>query len=272
MENKLDFIDGEAPVEPDAAPVLEPTPETEAQAEAVARDERGRFAARQDAGGQQPEVELPVPDQQPPAETAPQTVSYEEFEKLQAQLAGVTAALTATRQQNRQRQTPQPLPPAPDIYEAPHEFQEWADQAAQQAYQTGRQPLLQLSQQLVEEKYGAEEVEKAWNWAVRQADFDPALNNAFMASHHPFETVMEAYQRQQALEAFRDPAIRQQILALARGEPAPGMARHQAPAASAAPPITPPTRSLASAPSAGGLKPGEQPVGPGVSYGAVFKG
>lgn len=258
MDN-LDFLDGQAPAEPTAAVQPAEPAVSDAPAEPTegpARGPDGKFVSKQ--ADPAPEAVTPEPQApaSPPEAAQPQpTPADDRLAQMEAQIQGLNRALAEARQKNRQ-----PPEPAPDPFE---------DFEAYQAWQQGQvaQERAEWSRQLAEVKYGAETVSKAQEWAAQRFDADPIFAQQTLASRDPFGFAIEQYQRDQALGLLSDPATREKFMAFLNGQAAPAAA----PVAALAETPTPP-RSLASAPSAGGIKPGEQPVGPGVAFDSLFEG
>jgi hypothetical protein len=88
----------------------------------------------------------------------------------------------------------------------------------------------------------------------------------------PFGFALEEYNRDQALVLLSDPKLLEQFRAFQSGQAPLAAPQASQPAVAPASPQSPtPPRSMASAPNAGGTKPGEQPVGPSVAFDSVFK-
>jgi hypothetical protein len=253
----LDFLDAQSG-EPDETPVVQPEAIEPGQPEGPARGPDGKFIAREAA---EPD---PEPQPAPEMQAAPQP----EPQAPQVPPGYVPVSVVQElRQEIRQmRQAPQAAPQVPDRYEDPEGYENWREQQIEERLLNQK---LDTSERFARKEYGADTVEKARDWALQKFQADPLYQRRIMSDADPYEAVVQDWKREQVLSSMKDGDL-DAFLAWKAGQASPQA--HQAPAASAAPPITPPTRSLASAPSAGGLKPGEQPVGPGVSYGAVFKG
>lgn len=270
MDNVLDFLNGDSPVEPAAAePTPAPEPESPIEAaeppqEGVVRDEKGRFAPKAEAQpAPEPEPE-PAADPEPTPPPAPQAAPEPDprLLQLEAQVQGLNKALTEARQQKRQPE------PAPNPYEDFEAYQEW-----EQSQRAGERAS--WSEKLAVAVHGSETVEKVKEWAASRAEADPIFRQQTWSSPDPYGFAVEEYQRHEALQMLADPGLRAKFQAFLNGaaEPQPNVAT-PAPAvaapAPAPPPIAPPTppRSIASAPSAGG--PAAIPTGPGHAFGGVF--
>lgn len=255
--SNLDFLEGETPNE-SATPVeqvaetpTEPTP-------GPVRGPDGKFAKAETPVDVTPAPEPaapPPPTPEPRAEPGhiPITALLEERDKRKALEARIAAF-------EAQQQQPQP----PDRYEDPDGYEAWREQQIESRLYSQR---LTFSRQIAELRHTPELVAQAHEWAYAKAEADPLFNAKAQQAPDPYEFAVTEFKRDQVLSRF-EPSDYDQYLAWKASQGAP-----QAPqAALAAPPQSPiPPRSLASAPAAGGLKPGEQPVGPGVAFDAVFK-
>lgn len=258
MDN-LDFLDGETPVEPTAAPTpAETPPETVAPepTEGPQRGPDGKFISKaaepaQAASTPEPETPAVTPEAAPQAPVAPE--GYVPVGALQA----LRDEMKQLKQQARQ-----PPPPAPDPYEDFEAYQAWSENQI-------TMERANWSRQLAEAKYGAEIVTQAQQWAAERFDTDPIFAQQSRSSPDPFGFAIDQYQRDQALTLLADPQNRDKFMAFLSGQAAAPTA---APMATVTPSQAPtPPRSLASASSAGGIKPGETPVGPGVAFDSIFK-
>lgn len=112
-----------------------------------------------------------------------------------------------------------------------------------------RQQTMQFSRTLAEDKYGADAVQTAHDWAFERCNNDPAFNLAVANSPHPFKFIVDEHRRAQSLQELGnvDP---DQIKAFKQWQQAQSQLSTQA-AAPATTPTTPP-RSIASEASAGG--------------------
>lgn len=125
---------------------------------------------------------------------------------------------------------------------------------------------LDISEDLAREKHGDEVVDQVIAWAQSQFQNRPGFYAEVMSHRNPYGHVIQQYQRDQMVsqltpDDFAAFQAWKQTRAQAPAQPA---------AAPAAPSTPTPPRSIASAPNAGGTKPGEQPVGPGVAFDSIF--
>ncbi|CAB4137573.1 hypothetical protein UFOVP319_44 [uncultured Caudovirales phage] len=117
-----------------------------------------------------------------------------------------------------------------------------------------RQQAMQFSQMQAEEKFGAETVQTAFDWAYERCNTDPAFNLAVAQSPHPYKFIVEEHRRNLSLQELGsiDP---EQVRQFKQWQAAQQQLTPQpAPAVSVAPAATPP-RSIASQTSAGEAKP-----------------
>lgn len=247
MDN-LEFLDGEP--SDDAV-----RPETGA-----ARDEQGRFAPKEtepaeSAAKAEPEPPVaepapePTPDPaSPPPGHVPLSVVLDEREKRRE----AEARLKRIEEQQR-RAEPVDLPPE------------------QQHAQRLETIHLNMSERFARKEHGDEVVDKARDAALERFQTDPLYYQQVMSQPDPYEFVVREYKQSQALSALNDPNKLDAFLKWQAAQASAPLA--PAPQAQAAPQQSnaPPPRSLASQPSAGGTKPGSQPVGEGVAFESVFK-
>jgi hypothetical protein len=260
--DKLDFLDGDTPVEPTAAattPEAAPTPEPSPEAAGQPRGPDGKFAPKAEAA---PAAQA---EPQAPALT-PEALATPAAESVRAPDGYVpVAALQAEREKAnayKRQLEQQPPPPAPDPYEDFEAYQAW--QSSQVVTER-----TQWSKQLAEAKHGADLVTQAQQWAFERFDTDPAFAQAAASSRDPYGFAIAEFQRHQALSLLSDPSNLAKFQAFLTGQgPAPAAAPAVVPASPQSP--TPP-RSLASVPNAGGAQPGAVPTGPGAAFDAVFK-
>lgn len=189
----------------------------------------------------QPElVEEPAPET--PAEPKPEpgyvpiSAIMDERDKRQAaerELARIRAA-----------QVQQVAPaPVPDVFDDPQGFI--------QHQEMGRyQDRLYFSEQLATVKHGAETVQAAKEWGIEKCASDPLFNQKLLSSQDPVGMAVQEYQREQIASQVSPDAFKE----FQAWKAAQASLATQTPAASAAPTtrVIPP-RSLASAPSAGGI-------------------
>lgn len=259
MDN-LDFLDGETPEQTAAPePVAVETPAAPVT-DGPARGPDGKFAPKATVEAatapEAPQAPAITPDagyqpQAPAAQTPPD--GFVPIGVVQAMREELNALKRAPQQ---------PQQPAPDPYE---------DFEAYQEYQENQQALerVEWSRRLAETRYDAETVNNAQQWAAGQFDADPAFRQRAMSSRDPYGFAIEEYQRDQALKLLSDPRLLEQFRSWQSGN-APMPLAAPAGQVVAPPQSSTPPRSLASAPSAGGSKPGETPVGPGDAFASIF--
>lgn len=230
--DKLDFVGGaEAPIEDVQPEVVE----TQAEPQTEATSEPSPLVP-------------PVIDHKPEPGFVPITVVMDERDKrrnLEAELAAL-----------KQQQVPAPIP---DVFEDPQGF------AAHQA-NIALNVKLDLSEDTAREKYGDEAVDQARDWAIQQFQSRPGFKEQVLSQRNPYRFVVEQYQREQiASNVTADDYAQFQAWKAAQAE-----LSQQPQAAQAATPSqpSPPPRSIASAPSAGGVQ--HQPSGPGQAYDGLF--
>lgn len=261
MDN-LDFLDGQTP-EPADTPAVqaEPTPETAPGAQqGPLRGPDGKFAPKDAAAPQG--ASAPAPEQAPhqaaPAAAPEGYVPLAAFMQLRDEMRDIKRQVAPPPPQY------EPVAP-PDPYEDPEGFAAYNSAQVQQATYGVN---LQWSRRIAEIQHGPEVTGQAFDWGVARCDADPFFNQKVASSQDPVGFVVAEWKREQLLSKVADPADIDAFLAWKAGQ-APAAPLAAAPAAFQQSP-TPPPRSLAAAPNAGGTKPGEQPVGPGVAFGSVF--
>lgn len=260
MDN-LDFLDGETPEQtaaPEAAPEAVAAESAAPSQDGPLRGPDGKFAPKAPveaapAAEAAPQAPAPPPEagQQAPvtAQTAPPE-GYVPISVVQAMREELNAL---------KRQPTPPAQPAPDPYEDFEAYRE--HQENQRAFERA-----EWSRQIAELKHTPEVVAKAQEWAAQRFDQDPAFRQRALSTADPYSFAIDEYQRDEALRTLTDPKVLEQFRAWQSG------AVSMSPGAPVAPPPQQPTppRSLASLPNAGGGKPGESPVGPGVAFDAIF--
>lgn len=252
--SNLDFLEGETPQEPVA-----PVEAVEAHPEPTSgpiRGPDGKFASAQAPSEAPPAPEpaaiMQQPEQRPEPGHIPITALLEERDKRKALEARVAAF-----------EAQQPQPQSPDRYEDPEGYEAWREQQVEARLETQR---LDMSERFARKEHGAELVDQAKAWALNRFSQDPLFHQQVLASPDPYEFAVTEFKRDQVLSQFQ-PSDYDQFLAWKASNGA-GQVQPVAPVAIPQSPLPP--RSLASAPAAGSLKPGEQPVGPGVAFDAVF--
>jgi hypothetical protein len=168
--------------------------------------------------------------------------------------------------QELQRQ--QTAPKAPDPDEDPDAFNAYRIDQAQTAVLNAR---LDMSEELAREKHGNETVDAARDWALSRFQNNPAFRDEVLAQRNPWGYAVQQFQRHSALDKLGDATDIDAFLAWKAAQ-ASGVSTTQPAASVATPEPAPiPSRSLATAPSAGGggAAPVE-PTGPGVGYASLF--
>ena len=259
---ELDFLDGgDEPAEDTAAPVVEP--------DGPVRGPDGKFVSANPEPALEALVAVePAPEPAPPVTVAPEPVQpghvplsamLEERDKRKA----VEERLRAYEAQQQQW--------TPDPYEDPEGFARFQQQQTQSLTLNVK---LDLSEDMARDRHGDEAVDAARDWALSRFAQSPTFQNEVLSKRNPYEYVVQQFKREQLfsnvssdeLEQFR--AWKANANPLTQASPAP----QPVAAVLAAPPqFVAPPRSLASAPAAGSPRPGEQPVGPGVAFDAVFR-
>lgn len=158
-------------------------------------------------------------------------------------------AAEAELTQLRAQQAPQQVQ-MPDPYEDPEGFARVQEQRVQSAILN---QTLNTSERFARKEYGVETVEAAKAWALQRYASDPFYHQQVLSDADPYERVVRDY-RQEQLFAKVQPSDFDAFLAwkAAQGQ----LQQQQQQAAPAAPPNPAsaiPPRSLASAPSAGGV-------------------
>lgn len=265
MDDKLDFLDGPEPAEPPTADLTNAEPTPDPSLDGQPRGPDGKFVAKDGA----PAAEPPPPAEPVQAEAPPPAPAPAQPEAPAAPPPGFVPVSVVQELRNEIRSLKQQPPPQPQY--APQDFE--PEELTPEAYvqQQALNTRLDLSEELARDKFGDETVDQARDWALQKYQSNPAFKAEVLSQRNPYRYVVEAFkadQRAAKLNDLADDDIEQFLAWKAqRAAPAP-----QPAAAPAAPPPqpTPPPRSLASAPNAGGAKPGEQPVGPGVAFDSLF--
>lgn len=252
MSDNLDFLDGDAPAEP-----------------TVVRDEKGRFAASSQPEPATPEptpepvAAQPEPEPQPEAQPAPPVQAQPEPQKPPPGYVPLSALKELREEIKALKAVPrEPPPPPPDRYEDPDGYEAYQHSQISNAMLNQN---LNYSERFARKEHGQETVDQAREWALARFEQDPLYQQAVLTDPDPYEKVVSDWRRDQVFTQLGDGDLAA-FLAWKNGQ------AQQAPAAqpAAVPPTPTPPRSLASAPAAGGGKPGEQPVGPGVAFDSIF--
>jgi hypothetical protein len=141
------------------------------------------------------------------------------------------------------------------------------------------QDNLRYSRKFAERQHGKELIDQVHQWAYDRAARDPYFNAEMAAHDDPYEAAVQAYNREQVLQAVTPSdldAFRawKAAQAQAAGEPRPesGAAPHsQTPAPVGLTAPKPPPRSLAEASGTGALGNPAVNVGEGVAFASLFQ-
>jgi len=264
--DKLDFLGAEAPdgeVAPEAqatAPAEVVAEETAEQKESRARDEHGRFKAKEEAPAPTPEAKAPVATEPSPPAEQPANAAPEGYVPLAALLAERDKWKALEAQIPKPQAAPPPvIGPAPDVFADPEGFQAWNDQRIVNA-------TLNISEVMAREKYGEELVDAAKSWATEQFQTRPGFAQEVLSKPHPYGFAVQQYQMNQSVSQLGgDP---ERIKAFLAWEQAQSAQQGAAPAVPPPPQERPP-KSIANAPSAGGTQ--HIAVGPGVAFDDTIK-
>ena len=259
MDN-LDFLP-DAPAVEDVQPAQETVeaPPQEAKAEQP-RDPSGKFAPKQPETVEPPAAAQPEPQPEPaqqPVKEDPIMVPLAALHETRDKVKALEAALAQFQQPQRQ---PQPVE-VPDPELDPVGFAQFQDN---QRYTDH----LFFSERLAVIQHGQETFEKAKQWGLARCDADPYFNAQVRSSQDPYSIVMAEYQRDQIATQVTPSDFEQfQAWKAAQGQLA--QTQQQPAAQPAVPETTALPRSIATAPSAGGVQ--TIAVGPGVAFDEVIK-
>lgn len=271
MDNPLDFLAGESPVEPtpvgetptpapDSAPaVVEAVEGAAAPVEAPegpARGPDGKFIAATETQSAAP---APIaPPATPEAGHVPIAAVLDEREKRQKaerENEDLRAQLSA---QNPQAEQPQ-----------------IDEEVQRQIYLNTLNTRLDISEDIAREKHGDELIDKVKTWAQEKMAQSPELTQAILSNRNPYQKAVQEYERDQLVSTLTPDVLAQfKEWQAAQANPKPPEVQTADPAPLAAPtaapiiPAPPPPRSIAAAPSAGGTQ--HVPTGPGQGYDALF--
>lgn len=239
--NEEDFFAGLAPAEAEAAPIDQVQPTIEAPIETVV----------------QPVIETPAapvevrPESKPEPGHVPITALLDEREKrkeLERQLASL-------REQ-------QPAPTMPDPLQDPHAY---SQQMQQQLRQLTLDARLDMSETAARRHFGADVTDAAKAWALGKFGSNPAFQAEVLGQPDPYGYAVEAFNRDQiASQVTPDAFAEFQAWKSAQAQIAAApVATPQLAAA------TPTPRSIASAPSSGGMT--SQPISTEEMFAAAIK-
>lgn len=224
----------------------------------------------------------PAPDPAPVADTAPEPLPAPAAEpapiaEAKPEVPQGQVPITALLDEREKRkelerqlqefQRQQTAPKAPDPDEDPEAFNRFQIDQANVAVLNAR---LDMSEELAREKHGEETVDAARDWALQQFQTKPAFRDEVLSQRNPWGYAVKQFQRHQAMDKLGDPSDVDAFLAWKTAQ-ATGVSTTQPAAPAATPEPAPiPSRSLASAPSAGGGAAPVEPTGPGVGYASLF--
>ncbi|HEY5106593.1 MAG TPA: hypothetical protein VII73_07455 [Caulobacteraceae bacterium] len=264
MDNPLEFVgkpEADDAAVADDAPAQTPQDATAETTSERPRDASGRFAsAAPPEAASEPETPAAPPPAPPPAADprlreeghVPISAMLDEREKRQA-LEKELAAYKA----NQSRQEPSRQP-------------QIADPAVEQRLYVQN---LEFSRRWATKEYGADTVTKAYEWANARCEptspaFDPIFNQQIATSKDPYETVVQAWKREQLLAKVSPDDLDEYTAWKA----AKAQAGRVQPSTQQQTPQPPPPRSLANAPGSGGAGRPHVPVGDGEAFNSLFKG
>lgn len=189
-------------------------------------------------------VSQPVAEQQPEAKPEPQHAPISALLDERDKRKAAEAELQRYRAQEAQQQAPQ----APDMFEDPEGYRAHQEQiVTAQALST----KLDISEELARDKFGDELVDQARDWALQKFTARPGFQQEVFGQRNPYRYVVEQFQRDQmASQVSPDDFAQFQAWKAAQTEL---QASQPQPAAPTPSPRAVPPRSLASAPSAGGV-------------------
>lgn len=248
MDN-LEFLEGpEGPID-DAQPQeaqteatpetveaeAEPTEETSEQRATRERDERGRFKAK--------EADEPV------------MVPLKALHETRDQVQQLKAELDRLRQPAQQPQASQ----VPDIFEDPEGFVAYQNA---QLHTATLNTTLNISEEMTRAAVGQETVNEAQQWGEQVFAQNPSLYQQFLQQRNPYGFLVEQYKRATTFAKLGDdPSQIEAFLAWKQASQAtPQHSSNQ---------VSTPQRSIASAPSAGGMQ--HIATGPGAAFDSFIK-
>lgn len=241
--SKLDFLTDDAPDATDEAETLDPV-------EATTTD--------------MPAEQAPEPQAEPEAPAEPEDAAPTTREEAQVPLSALLAVRDEMRELKAKLSQPQAAPqPNQPQAEEPVLYQDStpAEIAQYLAYHEEKRAVaalndrLDLSEELARDKHGDELVNQVQAWVAQKYAENPAFRQEVLSQRNPYGFAVKRYQQDQLVQQVQDPTEFEQFRAWKAAQANP--AQPATTAAPAATPIrtapTPPPRSLASAPSAGGL-------------------
>jgi hypothetical protein len=189
----------------EAATEVPAAPEPEVK-EDRARDEKGRFAAKeeQEEAPQVVEEEPELPKEEKVDHRIPLTELLNEREKRQAESRRAQQLQQELETLRQQMQPPKQQEPIPDQFQSPEQYNAWVQGQTQQVQQTIEQRLWQqeanFSLRLAKIAYGPELFEAAYKATVE----NPTLARQVANSPDPGETMVALYKREQVLAQVGD--------------------------------------------------------------------
>lgn len=236
----------------------EPAKQPEPPKDSPPRDEVGRFAPKQP----EPAAAAPIPASPAPVAPTPAKpqVDPEQFrgylderdkrQKLERELEDARKLLA--------ERTAKPVE-IPSIQQDPAAWEQYQQQLVQQ---TRTSTIFDVSETMAREKLGDAQVQEAMDWALGEAQRSPHFAAEYLKQKHPIDWAVKQKKRSDVMSKIGDDPDAWVRARYAELNVAPQTNEPQAPA-SASPPLAahapqqpanpPPPRSLASAPSAGGL-------------------
>lgn len=214
-----------------------------------------------------PVEQSPAPDAAPAVEGAPASQPQGEGDRGPIPLATFLDVRDQAKQARReaddlrkQLAERQQQGKQPTVYDDPVAWQAQQDARLEAAETKIR---LDMSDRFATQAHGADKVQAARTWAGQQVQSDPTFATRFMAQPDPVGWMVDQHRQSEQLSALGgkslEEVIQERIKALGLVAPVVDDAVQppaaQAVPATVAPPVSPPAppRSLASAPSAGGL-------------------
>ena len=205
---------------------------------------------------EEPVAEAPSPEpviEEPAAPPAPEPVIEEaEAPKPEAQQVPITALLDERDKRKaleaelaQFRATQQPAEQVPDRWEDPEGYEAFQEQRIQTALY---QQNLQWSERIATIQHGEETVSEAKKWGIERCGADPFFNAKVAASPDPVDYIVSEWKREQIASQVNPDEFKQ-----FQAWKAAQSAIQPPPQPAAAPSRSTPPRSLASAPSAGGI-------------------
>ncbi len=163
-------------------------------------------------------------------------------DKLKAAEARANQLEQEQAQYRASQQQPQAMP---DMFDDEAGYQRFI---ANQIHQVSLNTRLDLSEDMARGKYDDATVDQARDWVLSQNQSNPGFVQQVLSSRNPYEFAVKEHRRVQALDKLSDPADLDQFLAWRAAQQQPAVDPAIPNQGSAIPP-----RSLASAPSAGGI-------------------